>query len=90
MSLHENSNYNGVTVVNLTTSKNLVVKSKKAAEKLHVERFNLKKLNELEVRKQYQIKISKRFAASKNLNYSKGKKQGFRLKSQKGLQLQRT
>jgi hypothetical protein len=31
--------------------------SKKEAEKLDVERFNLKKLNELEVRKQYQIKI---------------------------------
>jgi len=32
--------------------------SKKAVEKLEVERFNLKKLNELEVRKQYQMKIS--------------------------------
>ena len=30
-------------------------------------RFNLKKLNELEVRKQYQIKIAKSFAALKNL-----------------------
>ena len=44
--------------------------SKKAVEKLDVERFNLKKLNELEVGKQYQIKISKRSAASRNLNYS--------------------
>jgi hypothetical protein len=50
--------------------------SKKAAEKLDVERFNLKKLNELDVRKQYQVKISKRYAASKNLNYSKDRKQG--------------
>jgi hypothetical protein len=50
--------------------------SKKAADLLDVERFNLKKLNELQVRKQYQIKISKRFAASQNLNYSKHKKQG--------------
>jgi hypothetical protein len=33
-----------------------------------VERFNLKKLNELEVRKQYQIQISNRFAALENLN----------------------
>jgi len=33
-----------------------------------VERFNLKKLNELEVRKQYQIKISNRFTALDNLN----------------------
>jgi len=35
-----------------------------------VERFHLRKLNELEVRKQYQIKISNRFAALKNLNDS--------------------
>jgi len=31
--------------------------SKQAAEKFHGERFNLRKLNELEVRKQYQIEI---------------------------------
>jgi hypothetical protein len=34
-----------------------------------VERFNLRKLSELEVRKQYQFKISDRFAAWKNLKY---------------------
>jgi hypothetical protein len=33
-----------------------------------VERFNLRKLNELEVRKQYQIKISNRFSTLENLN----------------------
>ena len=32
------------------------------------EKFNLRKLNELEVRKQYQIEITKRFAALENLN----------------------
>ena len=35
--------------------------SKQAAQKFHVERFNLRKLNELEVRKQYQINISSKF-----------------------------
>ena len=35
-----------------------------------MERFNLRKLNELEFRKQYQIKISKRSVALKNLNDS--------------------
>jgi hypothetical protein len=35
-----------------------------------VERFNLRKLNELEVRKQYEIKISNGFAALQN--YSDG------------------
>jgi len=37
--------------------------SKHAAQKFDVERFNLRKLSELEVRKQYQIKISNRSAA---------------------------
>jgi len=35
-----------------------------------VEKFNLRKLIELEVKKQYQIKISNRFAALENLNES--------------------
>jgi hypothetical protein len=33
--------------------------SKRAAQRCDVERFNPKKLNELEVKKKYQIKISK-------------------------------
>jgi hypothetical protein len=44
--------------------------SKKEAQKFDAERFNLKKLSELEVRKQYQLKISNRFAAVENLNVS--------------------
>ena len=39
-----------------------------AAQKFDGERFNLRKLNELEVRKQYQIEITNRFAAFENLN----------------------
>jgi hypothetical protein len=35
-----------------------------------VERFNLRKLSELEVRKQYKIKVSNRFAALENLRDS--------------------
>jgi hypothetical protein len=35
---------------------------------LRGERFNLRKLNELEVRKQYQIEITNRFAALENLD----------------------
>ena len=35
-----------------------------------VERFNLKKLSELEYRKHYHIKISNRFVALENLNDS--------------------
>jgi len=34
------------------------------------ERFNLRKLNELEVKKQYQIEITKRFAVLENLSDS--------------------
>ena len=36
-----------------------------------VEKFNFRNLSEMEVRNQYQIKISKRFAALENLNDSK-------------------
>ena len=35
--------------------------NKQASQNFYVKRFNLRKLNELEVRKQYQIKISDRF-----------------------------
>jgi len=41
--------------------------SKQAAHKLYVKRFNLRKMSELELRKQYQIKVSNRFAALENL-----------------------
>jgi hypothetical protein len=47
--------------------KNLAV-FKQATQNFDAERFNLKKLNQLEVKKQYQIKISNRFAALENLN----------------------
>jgi hypothetical protein len=36
-----------------------LAKNKHAAQKFDVERFNLRNLNDLEVRKNYQIKISK-------------------------------
>ena len=39
-------------------------------QKSDVERFNLRKLNELQVRKQCQIKTSNRFATLENLNDS--------------------
>jgi hypothetical protein len=39
---------------------------KQAAQKFDAESFNLKKLSKLEVRKQYQIQISNRFAALEN------------------------
>jgi len=45
--------------------------SKQAAQKFDGERFNLRKLNKLEVRKQYQIEIMNRFAALENLSNGK-------------------
>jgi len=42
--------------------------SKQAAQKFDGERFNLRKLNELEVTKQYLIEITNRFAALENLS----------------------
>ena len=44
--------------------------NKRAAQKLDMERFNLKKPSEVEVREQYQHKISKSFAAFENLDDS--------------------
>ena len=44
--------------------------SKLATQKFAVEKFNLRKLDELKVRKQYQIKISNRFADLENLRQS--------------------
>ena len=40
---------------------------KQAAQKLYGERFNVRKLNELEVWKQYQIENTEIFAALENL-----------------------
>jgi len=48
----------------------ILVVSTQAALMLDVEGFNLRKLSELEVRKQYQMKISDRFSALENLNDS--------------------
>ena len=45
--------------------------SKQSAQKFDVEKYNLKLPSELQVRKQYQIKISNRCAVFKNLNDSK-------------------
>jgi len=42
--------------------------SKQAAQEYDVERFNLRKLNNLEVRKQYQIKISNSVEALEELS----------------------
>jgi hypothetical protein len=43
--------------------RNRLAVTKQAAHMLDGERFNLRKLNELEVRKQYQTEITNRFAA---------------------------
>jgi len=45
--------------------------SKQVAQQFDVERFNLRKLSELDVGKQYHIKTSNRFAALENLNDTK-------------------
>ena len=52
--------------------------SKQAAQRFDVERFNLRKLNELEVWKQYQIEITNRFTALETLTVAdiSGTKEG--------------
>jgi hypothetical protein len=42
--------------------------NKQRSHRLHTERFNLKKLNELEGEEKYLIKVSNRFAALKDLD----------------------
>jgi hypothetical protein len=42
--------------------------TKQVTQKFVMKRFNLRKLSELEVKKQYQITMSNRFAALENLN----------------------
>jgi hypothetical protein len=42
--------------------------SQQTAQKFSGERFNFRKLNKLEVRKQYQIEITHRFAALENFS----------------------
>jgi hypothetical protein len=41
--------------------------SKQEALKYNVQRFNLRKLSELEVMKKYRVKVAKRFVALENL-----------------------
>ena len=45
--------------------------STQAAHKFDVDRFNLRKINDLQVSKQYQIDIANRFAVFENLSDSK-------------------
>jgi hypothetical protein len=42
--------------------------SKRVAEKLDMKRFDLRKLNDAEVKEQYQVKITNRFAALENID----------------------
>jgi glycine betaine/choline ABC-type transport system substrate-binding protein len=42
--------------------------SKRTAHRVHMERLNLKKLNEVEGKEQYCVEISNRFAALENLD----------------------
>jgi hypothetical protein len=68
----------------------VVAVRKQAAQKSDGRRFNLRKLNDLEVRKQYQIEITNRFAALKNLSEDEDINRGWRaLKKISKPQLQR-
>jgi hypothetical protein len=60
-------------VVIAKVRKRLSVKKQEALNS-NMERFNLKQLNEMEVKKEYQIDISNRFVALGNLNDNKNKK----------------
>jgi len=55
----------------IATVRERLAVGKKAAQRFGRQRFNLRKLNEPEVREQYQIEITKRFAGLENLNNDK-------------------
>jgi len=61
----------GHCAVSANVRKRLTV-NKQTAQKFDVERFNLRKLSDLEFRSQYQMKISNRFVGLENLNDSGG------------------
>jgi hypothetical protein len=42
--------------------------SKRVSEKMDMQRFDLRKLNDAEVKEQYQVKITNRFAALENFD----------------------
>jgi hypothetical protein len=43
--------------------------SKQTMNRVHMERFNLKKSNEVDSKQQYRVEISNRFAALENLRH---------------------
>ena len=57
-----------ITICWLQKVRERLAVSKQAAQRFDGERFNLMKLNELEVRKQYQIETTNRFTALENLS----------------------
>jgi hypothetical protein len=61
--------------------------SQAAAQKFDVERFNFRKLIELEVRKQHHFKISKRFAALENLSDCKNIEENIKTSAKESLGL---
>jgi hypothetical protein len=46
----------------------LLAVSKQKSHRFHVERFNLKKLNKVEVKEQYHVEASNRFAGLEDLD----------------------
>jgi hypothetical protein len=52
-----------------------LVVSKRVAQKIDAERYNIKKLNGADVKEQYQVTITKKFAALENLRAQWGHQQ---------------
>jgi hypothetical protein len=48
--------------------KEIMAVSKQTTHRFHMERFNLKKLNEVDGKEQYRVEISNRFAAVESLD----------------------
>jgi hypothetical protein len=55
----------------------LLAVNKQRPHRFHMERFNLKKLNEIEGKKQYRVEVSNRFAALEDLDAKVAKHKNF-------------
>jgi hypothetical protein len=56
----------------VTKVRETMAASKQTMHRVHMERFNLKKLNEVECKEQYRVEIQDRFAALENLDNEVG------------------
>jgi hypothetical protein len=61
-------NHSGHQIVIVAKVRERLAVNKQRSHRIHVERFNLKKLNDIEGKEQYRVEVSNRFAAWEDLD----------------------